>query len=102
MIFKIYLGVSILTLVTLALHNLSGINQAKRKFKKELEILEQQEDKHQRDISGVILAWLKMIIYSFIPILNITMLFLFLFCGNKIQTQTQEILNEAFKKRNNI
>jgi uncharacterized membrane protein YjgN (DUF898 family) len=96
MIFKIYLGVSILTLAILVLHNLSGINQAKHKYKEELKMIA-----FKSDTSGVILSWLKIFIYSFIPVMNVAMLFIFVFFGNKIQAQVQGKLDKAIEQRKN-
>lgn len=51
MLLKIYLGISVLTLILFALQNLSGINRVKNKYGDELDKFEEN-----KDITGTIMA----------------------------------------------
>lgn len=96
MLLNIYLGISGVTLVLFILHNLSGVNRAKRKLKDE----NLYSEKHN-DFAGDLLSWIKMVIISFIPIYNILMLIVLLFCSNEVMRRTDEIIKNAFKERKN-
>jgi len=94
LLLNIYLGVSGVTLVLFILHNLSGINRAKYRLKDE----NLYSEKHN-DFAGVPLSWIKMVIISFIPIYNILMLIVLLFCSNEVTKRTDEIIDKAFKEK---
>lgn len=96
MLLNIYLGISGVTLVLFFLHNLSGINRAKHKLKDEAVY-----SKKHNDFAGVLLSWIKVVIISFIPIYNILMLIVLLFCSNEVTKRTDEIIDKAFKEREN-
>lgn len=96
MLLNIYLGVSSVTLILFILHNLSDINRKKHKLKEE----NLYNEKHN-DFAGVLLSWIKMIIISFIPIYNILMLLVLLFCSNEVIKRSDEIIDKAFKEREN-
>lgn len=85
MLLKIYLGISVLTLILFALQNLSGINRVKNKYGDELDKFEEN-----KDITGTIMAWLKMAIVSFIPLYNILMLIILIFFTSKLTEKIDE------------
>lgn len=95
MLLNIYLGISCITLVLFILHNLSGINRAKHRLKDE----NLYSVKHN-DFAGVLLSWIKMVIISFIPIYNILMLIVLLFCSNEVTRRTDDIIDKALKREN--
>ena len=92
MLTKIYLGISILTLICYILTNLSTIQRVKNKYKEKLEIVETKSD-----LAGSILAWLKITIISFIPIYHILMLIVIIFMGDKITKRSDEIVENALR-----
>lgn len=96
MLLNIYLGISGVTLVLFILHNLSGINRAKHKLKDE----NLYSEKHN-DFAGLLLSWIKIVIISFIPIYNILMLIVLLFCSNEIAKRTDEIIGKTLEEREN-
>lgn len=93
MLLKIYLIVSILTLILFALQNLSGINRVKNRYGDELD-----KFKGKKDVAGIIMVWLKMVIISFIPLYNILMLIILIFFTSKITERTDEIVKNAVEK----
>lgn len=96
MLLNIYLSISGVTLVLFILHNLSGINRAKHRLKDE----NLYSEKHN-DFAGILLSWIKMVIISFIPVYNILMLIVLLFCSNEVTRKTDEIIDKAFKEKEN-
>lgn len=99
MLLKIYLGISILTLVLMILNNFSIVNRMKNKYGKEIE--EKSKETKKKDIAGIILDWLKVVIMSFIPVYNIILLIVMLFFGNKIEEKSDEMVKNALAKENN-
>lgn len=95
LLLNIYLGISGVTLVLFILHNLSGINRVKRKLKDE----NLYSEKHN-DFAGVLLSWIKIVIISFIPIYNILMLIVLLFCSNEATRRTDDVIDKALKREN--
>lgn len=93
MLLKIYLIISILTLILFALQNLSGINRVKNRYGDELDKFD-----GKKDIAGTVMAWLKMAIISFIPLYNIFMLVILVFCSSKINEKADEIVKNAVEK----
>lgn len=93
MLLKIYLGISVLTLILFALQNLSGINRVKNKYGDELDKFEEN-----KDITGTIMAWLKMAIVSFIPLYNILMLIILIFFTSKLTEKIDENVKNAVEK----
>lgn len=91
MIIKIYLIISILTLIMLILQSSSEINRVKNKYGDKLDEFE------KKDIVGTILSWIKMMIISFIPIYHIFMIVGFVFFTSKITERTDEIVKTAMK-----
>lgn len=96
MLLNIYLGISGVTLVLFILHNLSGINRAKYRLKNE----QLYSEKHN-DFAGFLLSWIKIVIISFIPIYNILMLIILLFCSNEVTKKTDDIIDKAIKGKEN-
>ena len=100
MLLKIYLGISILTLICYILTNFSTIQRVKNKYKEKLDTIETKTD-----LAGTILSWLKIVIISFIPIYHILMLIVIVFMGDKITARSDEIIENAFSnadKKENI
>lgn len=93
MLLKIYLGISVLTLILFALQNLSGINRVKNKYGDELDKFEEN-----KDITGTIMAWLKMAIVSFIPLYNILMFIILIFFTSKLTEKIDENVKNAVEK----
>jgi uncharacterized membrane protein len=91
MVLYIYLGISLLTMILFLLTNVSSIHIAKSKIKN-------LSDKQNKDKAGLIIAYLKLIIISFIPLVNIFFLFLMLFFGNEISKKANVIIDEAIEK----
>jgi hypothetical protein len=91
MILYIYLGISILTLVLFLLTNSSLIHTVKGKIK-------DLPDKHDKDKVGLIGSYVKLVVISFIPLVNVFFLFLLLFCGNEINKRTNKMVDEAIEK----
>lgn len=100
MLLKIYLGISILTLICSVLTNFSTMQRVRNKYKEKLDTIETKTD-----LVGSILSWLKIVIISFIPIYHILMLIVIVFMGDKITTRSDEIVENALrnadKKENN-
>ena len=96
MLIKIYLGISILTLICYILTNLSAIQRVKNKYKEKLDTVEAKSD-----LAGSILAWLKIAIISFIPIYHILMLVVIIFMGDKITKRSDEIVENALRNADN-
>jgi hypothetical protein len=91
MIFYIYLGVSILTLTIMILTNLSLIHNVKEKTK-------DIPDKRKKDRAGLVNAFLKIAVISFIPLVNLFFLLLMIFYGEEINKNTNKMIDEAIKK----
>jgi hypothetical protein len=92
MILYIYIGISLLTLVVFLLTNASLIHDVKQKLK-------DLPEKNNKDMAGLINAYLKLAIISFIPLVNVCMLFILLFCGNEINKRANKLVDEAIEKR---
>ena len=92
MLLKIYLCISILTLICYILTNLSAIQRVKNKYKEKLDTVETKSD-----LAGSILAWLKIAIISFIPIYHILMLIVIIFMGDNITKRSDEIVENALR-----
>lgn len=92
MLLRIYLIISVLTFICMALTNLSIIETVKNKYKKELDELETQPN-----VAEIILVWLKVLIISFIPVYNVMMLLCIIFIGNDIAAKTNEYVEDALK-----
>ena len=91
MILYIYLGISVLTLIIFILTNLSLIHGVKTKIK-------DIPDKQNKDVAGLINAYLKLAIISFIPLVNIFMLIIVLFYGDEINKRTNKLVEDAIEK----
>ena len=91
MLLKIYLGISVLTLVLYTLLNFSLQNKMKRKYADKIN----EKKNKKKDISGVVFSWLRLVIMSFIPIYNILLLFVSIFKSDEIMLQGEEKVKEA-------
>lgn len=91
MLLKIYLGISVLTLVLYTLLNFSLQNKMKRKYADKIN----EKKNKKKDISGVVFSWLRLVIMSFIPIYNILLLFVLIFKSDEIMLQGEEKVKEA-------
>ena len=91
MLLKIYLGISVLTLVLYTLLNFSLQNKMKRKYADKIN----EKKNKKKDISGVVFSWLRLVIMSFIPIYNILLLFVLIFKSDEIMLQGEEKIKEA-------
>lgn len=91
MLLKIYLGISILTLVLYTLTNFSLQNRMKRKYADKIK----EKLNQKKDISGIIFSWLRLVVLSFIPIYNILLLFVLIFKSDEIMLQGEEKVKEA-------
>ena len=92
MLLKIYLGISILTLILYVLINFSVMRRVKNKYGEKLDDI-----KSKTDLAGSIRSCLKIIIISFIPIYNILMLICAVFTDNKIIAKSEEIIENALR-----
>lgn len=99
MLLKIYLGISILTLICMILTNFSLVNKMKNKYGDEIDA--KSKKTKQKDIAGTILSWLKTVIMSFIPLYNIVLLIVILFFMNKVEEKSDEMVKSALEKENN-
>lgn len=99
MLLKIYLGISILTLICMILTNFSLVNKMENKYGDEINAKAKKTKK--KDIAGTILACLKVVIMSFIPIYNIILLIVILFFMNKVEEKSDEMVKSALEKENN-
>lgn len=91
MLLKIYLGISMLTLVLYTLTNFSLQNRMKRKYADKIK----EKLNQKKDISGIIFSWLRLVVLSFIPIYNILLLFVLIFKSDEIMLQGEEKVKEA-------
>lgn len=91
MLLKIYLGISVLTLVLYTLVNFSLQNKMKRKYADKIN----EKKNKKKDISGVVFSWLRLVIMSFIPIYNMLLLFVLIFKSDEIMFQGEEKVKEA-------
>ena len=99
MLLKIYLGISIITLICMILTNFSLVNKMKNKYGDEIDA--KLKKTKQKDIAGTILSWLKTVIMSFIPLYNIVLLIVILFFMNKVEEKSDEMVKSALEKENN-
>ena len=99
MLLKIYLGISIITLICMILTNFSLVNKMKNKYGDEIDA--KLKKTKQKDIAGTILSWLKTVIMSFIPLYNIVLLIVILFFMNKVEEKSDEMEKSALEKENN-
>ena len=88
MLLKVYLSISVLTLICYVLTNFSTMQRVKNKYK---------DIETKTDLAGSILAWLKIVIISFIPIYHILMLIVIIFMGDKITKRSDEIVENALR-----
>lgn len=93
MILYIYLGISMLAFILLLLKNISLVHNAKLKLK-------DFEEVNDKDIAGSISSYLKLAVICFIPLINIVMLFIVLFCENELNKRADKLIDEAINKRN--
>lgn len=96
MLLKVYLSISVLTLICYVLTNFSTMQRVKNKYKEKLDTIETKTD-----LAGSILAWLKIAIISFIPIYHILMLIVIIFMGDKITKRSDEIVGNALRDADN-
>lgn len=94
MLLKIYLGISILTLVLYTLTNFSLQNRMKRKYTDKIK----EKLNKGKDISGIIFSWLRLIVMSFIPIYNILLLLILIFKSDEVMLQGEKQVKEALYK----
>lgn len=94
MLLKIYLGISILTLVLYVLTNFSLQNRMKRKYADKIK----EKLNKKKDISGIIFSWLRLVILSFIPIYNILLLLILIFKSDEVMFQGEKQVKEALYK----
>lgn len=95
MLAKIYLIISILTLIMLVLQNISATNRVKNKYGNKL-----SEFEGKKDIAGTIIAWVKIVIISFIPLYHILMLVVLVFLTSRITEKIDEIAKTTIEKAN--
>ena len=99
MLLKIYLCISILTLICMILTNFSLVNRTKNKYGDEIDAKSKETKK--KDIAGTILSWMKVVIMSFIPLYNIVLLVVVLFFMNRVEEKSDEMVKSALEKENN-
>jgi hypothetical protein len=97
MLLKIYLGISFLTLICMVLYIFSLENKISNKYGKQF--AEKAKETTKKDIPGAILAWLKILITSFIPIFNVFILIIIIFFEKNIYEQTDEIVEKTLKEK---
>ena len=98
MLLKIYLGISIITLICSVLANLSILNRAINKYGEQIEASAKKVKK--KDRAGMILAWLKIVVASFLPVINVIVLLAIIFAVDKIAKQSDEYIEAALKDAN--
>lgn len=91
MLFRIYLGISILTFVLYTLQNFSLQNKIKRKYANKIK----EKLNKKKDISGIIFSWLRLVVLSFIPIYNILLLLILIFKSDEIMIEGEKQAKEA-------
>lgn len=96
MLLKIYLCISILTLISMILINFSLVNRVKNKYGDEIDAKSKKTKK--KDVAGTILLFLKLVIMSFIPMYNIVLLVLILFFMDKIEQKEDEMIKSALQE----
>lgn len=78
MIIEVYLGISILAFI---LCMLKACSLTKR--------MENEGEKGKGDTAGAVLVVIKLIVFCFLPILNVFIIYAILFCGNEIGTKNK-------------
>ncbi|HHX71284.1 MAG TPA: hypothetical protein GX708_24980 [Gallicola sp.] len=91
MMLYIYLGISILTLIVFLLTSASLIHTAKGKIK-------DLPKKLDKDKAGLVNAYLKLVIISFIPLVNVFFLLVMLFGSNEINKRANKMIDDANEK----
>ncbi|MCD7996486.1 MAG: hypothetical protein LUH21_04550 [Clostridiales bacterium] len=91
MIFKIYLVISSVTFILYLLKDVSLTRLAKEKCNTGKNV--------NKDITGILFAYLKLLVISFIPIFNILFLIVILFMEDKLNKEANRIINEAIKNK---
>ena len=97
MLLKIYLGISILTFVMYILTNMSLANRTKAKYGDKL-----KKKNKKKDVPGVILSYTKIIIQCFLPLWNIVLLFVIIFCSSKVTKAADEAVEKELKEQEYI
>lgn len=95
MLLKIYLIISVVTLICVILANLSMVNRAMNKYGDQIEEYKQEGKK---DIPGIILAFLKVVIIAFIPIVNVLMLLRVIFLWDKVVAKCDANVENALEE----
>ena len=91
MIFKTYLVISSVTFILYLLKDVSLTCLAKEKCNTGKNV--------NKDITGILFAYLKLLVISFIPIFNILFLIVILFMEDKLNKEANRIINEAIKNK---
>lgn len=82
MLLKIYLVISIITLIIFILSTRSLENQASNKYGDKFKQLDKI---NKKDVAGKVFAWLQILIISFLPVVNIAFLFVIIFKYDEIR-----------------
>lgn len=96
MLLKTYLIISLITFITLFLANISIMNRAVNKYGDQIEQASKRVAK--KDRAGTLLAWLKILIVSFIPVLNIIFLLIIVLATDSIFKKSDEYVEQALKE----
>ncbi len=91
MLLKIYLGISILTLVLYTLVNFSLENKMKHKYADKIK----EKKNKKKNIPDIIFSWLRLVVMSFIPIYNILLLLILIFKSDEIMIQGEKQVKEV-------
>lgn len=94
MLLKIYLGISVLTIVLYILQIFSFQNRVKHKYTNKIK----EKKNKKKDIHGEVIFWLRLVIVSFIPICNILLLIVIIFKSDEIMIKGEEIVKEKLYK----
>ena len=92
MIFKIYILISVLTLAMILITNASILHSSKSKLKDKIDI-------NEKDRAGILIAYLKIAIISFIPFVNIFLLFILVFFNGEIDKRVDKLIDESVSKK---
>jgi len=90
MIFRIYLIISIITLLLFTLFVISGYQRAKNKYKK------LKMNRPETGKCSLLFSYAKIVIISFTPIFNVIMLGTLIF-SKKLEKRADEIVDKSFE-----
>lgn len=91
----IYIGFSLLTFILVLLQVLILTNKLFKKYKDKI------DNNHEKDYLSLIFETLKILIISFIPIINIAMFYVVVFYGNKLEGMMVGKIEEQLKSDTN-